>query len=262
MSTLQASRDAPPPVSGEALRLVSLTKVYGGVSPVQALRGVSLALSAGSFTALMGPSGSGKSTLLQCAAGLDEPTSGQVYVGGAPMPRGGEAAVTEFRRERVGFVFQQYNLIPYLTVAQNVTLPQRFAGRRADVRTARGLLDRMGLDPLAGRLPAQLSGGQQQLVAVARALLARPAVLFADEPTGALDTASARRMLAMLREAAGSFGQTIVMATHDPVAAATADTVLFLADGVLVDQLPRPAAADVADRMTRLDELVSRRAAG
>jgi putative ABC transport system ATP-binding protein len=248
-------------VSGEALRLASLTKVYGGVSPVQALRGVSLTLAAGSFTSLMGPSGSGKSTLLQCAAGLDQPTSGQVYVGGAAMP-GGEAAVTEFRRQRVGFVFQQYNLIPYLTVTQNVTLPQRFAGRRADVRTARGLLNRMGLDSLADRLPAQLSGGQQQLVAIARALLARPAVLFADEPTGALDTASARRMLSMLREAADSFGQSIVMATHDPVAAATADVVLFLADGVLVDRLQAPTATDVADRMTRLDELVPRRAAG
>jgi putative ABC transport system ATP-binding protein len=249
------------PTGGEALRLVSVTKVYGRVSPVTALRGVSLALAAGSFTSIMGPSGSGKSTLLHCAAGLDEPTSGRVYVGGAAMPQGDEAAVTAFRRDRIGFVFQQYNLIPYLTVAQNVALPGRLAGRPVDPVEVTGVLTRLDLGALAGRLPGELSGGQQQRVAIAPALLSRPAVLFADEPTGALDSSSARMVLATLREAADTYGQTIVLVTHDPIAAATADAVLFLADGMLVDRLQQPTAGRVADTMTHLDDLVSRGAA-
>jgi putative ABC transport system ATP-binding protein len=248
--------------AGEALRLASVTKVYGGTSPITALREVSLALAAASFTSVMGPSGSGKSTLLQCAAGLDEPTSGVVSVGGEAVPYGDETAVTRFRRDRVGFVFQQYNLISYLTVTQNITLPQRFAGRRVPDGEVTLLLNRLGLDGLADRLPGELSGGQQQRVAIARALLGRPAVLFADEPTGALDTVSARSVLSALREAADAFGQTIVMVTHDPVVAAIADAVLFLADGMLIDRMHRPTVAQVADRMTHLDELVSARAAG
>jgi putative ABC transport system ATP-binding protein len=257
--TARSALDAPPATVrprrrlGEALRLVSVTKVYGETSPVAALRGVSLALAAGSFTSVMGPSGSGKSTLLQCAAGLDEPTSGQVFVDGAEVPRGGEAEITEFRRERIGFVFQQYNLIPYLTVTQNVTLPLKFAGQKADRRAAGAILARLGLADLATRLPPELSGGQQQRVAIARALLARPAVLFADEPTGALDTASGREVLSVLREAVDVFGQTVVMVTHDPVAAAHADTVIFLADGAVVDHLHRPTAGTVAERITHLD---------
>jgi putative ABC transport system ATP-binding protein len=246
---------------GEALRLESVTKVYAGINPVTALRAVSLRLQTATFTAVMGPSGSGKSTLLQCAAGIDEPTSGSVYVGGAPMPHGDETAITEFRRDRVGFVFQQYNLIPYLTVMQNVTLPQRFAGRGAVPRAAVELLEGLRLDGLVDRLPAELSGGQQQRVSIARALLARPAVLFADEPTGALDTVSAREVLSMLREATTGFGQTIVMVTHDPVAAACADSVVFLADGSFIGSLERPTAAQVADRMTHLDVRGSRPAA-
>jgi putative ABC transport system ATP-binding protein len=242
----------------EALRLVGVSKVYGSdvngaVARVTALRGVSLAFPACSFTAVMGPSGSGKSTLLQCAAGLDAPTSGQVFVGGEELPRGDEAELTEFRRERVGFVFQQYNLIPYLTVAQNVALPLRFSGKRVDRRARTALLARLGLAELAGRLPAELSGGQQQRVAIARALLARPAVLFADEPTGALDRATSRGVLGLLREAVDGFGQTVVMVTHDPAAAARADVVIFLVDGGIADHLRYPSVAAVAERMTGLE---------
>jgi putative ABC transport system ATP-binding protein len=242
--------------SGEALRLSSLTKVYDGVSsPVVALRDVSLSLSAGTFMAVMGPSGSGKSTLLQCAAGLDQPTEGRVFVAGDAMPRGSESEVTRFRRTRIGFVFQQYNLIPYLTVTQNVLLPQRLAGRRVDRKGCAAVLARLGIADLADRRPGELSGGQQQRVAIARALACRPAVLFADEPTGALDTASGRQVLALLTESVARFGQTVVMVTHDPVAASYAGTVLFLADGSLVDQLANPTVAAVAERMTRLDQV-------
>ena len=242
----------------DALRLVGVSKVFGSdaggaAARVTALRGVSVTFPAGSFTSVMGPSGSGKSTLLQCAAGLDAPTSGQVFVGGAEVPVGDEAELTEFRRDRIGFVFQQYNLIPYLTVAQNVGLPLRFANKRVDQRALAALLARLGLAELAGRLPAELSGGHQQRVAVARALLARPAVLFADEPTGALDRASSRGVLDLLREAVDGFGQTVVMVTHDPGAAARADAVIFLVDGGIVDRLPHPSAAAVAERMSRLE---------
>jgi len=238
----------------EALRLVSVSKVYGEQQPVPALRNVSLALAPGSFTSIMGPSGSGKSTLLQCAAGLDRPTSGQVFIAGQAMPEGDETVLTEFRRDRIGFVFQQYNLVSYLSVEQNVVLPARFAGRRVDRRACRDVLARLGLAKLADRLPAELSGGQRQRVAIARALVNRPAVLFADEPTGALDTGSGREVLSMLREAVDVFGQTVVMVTHDPLAAAHADAVTFLADGAVVDHLYRPSAAQVAERMTHLDE--------
>ena len=247
---------------GEALRLVSVSKVYGEQRPVPALRDVSLVLAPGSFTSIMGPSGSGKSTLLQCAAGLDRPTTGQVFVAGQALPEGDETVMTEFRRERIGFVFQQYNLIPYLNVEQNVVLPARFAGRRVDRRVCGDVLARLGLAKLAGRLPAELSGGQRQRVAIARALVNRPAVLFADEPTGALDTGSGREVLSMLREAVDVFGQTVVMVTHDPLAAAHADAVTFLADGAIVDHLYRPSASQVAERMTHLDEFAATAAAG
>src|SRR5579875_559695 len=242
----------------DALRLVGVSKVYGSevagaAAGVTALRGVSLTFTAGSFTAVMGPSGSGKSTLLHCAAGLDAPTRGRVFVAGAEVPWGDEARLTEFRRERMGFVFQQYNLIAYLTVTQNVLLPLRFANKQADQRALTALLARLGLAGLAGRLPAELSGGEQQRVAIARALLNRPAVLFADEPTGALDRASSHDVLGLLREAAGEFGQTVLMVTHDPVAAACADTVVFLVDGGIVDRLAHPSVAAVAERMTCLE---------
>jgi putative ABC transport system ATP-binding protein len=210
----------------------------------------------------MGPSGSGKSTLLQCAAGLDGPTSGQVLVGGVPLPRrGGEAALTKFRRERVGFVFQHLNLLPALTVAQNVALPLRLAGRRVDGRRVADVVARVGLGDRLDRRPAELSGGQQQRVAIARALVAEPQLLFADEPTGALDSRTAREVLDLLRESVREFGRTLVMVTHDPVAASYAGTVVFLADGRVIGELARPTADAVAERMTHLGDATAARAA-
>ncbi|WP_034519579.1 ABC transporter ATP-binding protein [Actinomadura rifamycini] len=253
-------KTAPPAErSGEALRLEGVRKVYGtGDGRVAALDGVSLSLPAGSFTAVMGPSGSGKSTLLQCAAGLDRPTEGRVLVDGAELAGETEAALTRFRRERIGFVFQHFNLLPALTVMQNVTLPLKLAGRPVDRGAAADVLRRVGLGDRLGHLPAELSGGQQQRVAIARALVARPRVLFADEPTGALDTRSAREVLALLRETVRADGQTIVMVTHDPVAAACADAVLYLADGRIVGHQPAPTAEAVAERMTHLADEVER----
>ncbi|MFI6515975.1 ABC transporter ATP-binding protein [Spirillospora sp. NPDC050679] len=241
--------------TGEALRLEAVRKVYGeDGGRVTALDGVSLALPAGSFTAVMGPSGSGKSTLLHCAAGLDRPDDGRVFVDGAELPGGSEAALTRFRRGRVGFVFQHFNLLPTLDVLQNVTLPLRLAGRRADRARARAMLERVGLGDRLHHLPAELSGGQQQRVAIARALVTEPKVLFGDEPTGALDTRSARQVLGLLQEAVRVHGRTVVMVTHDPVAASYADSVLFLTDGRIVGHVARPTAEQIAERMTRLAE--------
>jgi putative ABC transport system ATP-binding protein len=225
----QWPQQAEPP----AVELRAVRRLHGrGDSAVQALRGVDLVLPRGSFTAVMGPSGSGKSTFLQCAAGLDRPSSGEVLLGGEEITRLSENRLTELRRSRIGFVFQSFNLLPSLTVQQNVLLPQRLAGQRQDRR--------------------QLSGGQQQRVAIARALVTRPEVVFADEPTGALDTRTAQEVLGLLRRAVDSMGATIVMVTHDPVAASHADRVLFLADGALAGTLERPDPQSVADRMIRL----------
>ncbi len=218
---------------------------------------MSLRLARGSFVAVMGPSGSGKSTLLQCAAGLDAPTDGRVIVDGTELTGSDETALTRFRRERIGFVFQQYNLLPALTVRQNVTLPLRLAGRPVDDGCGLAILDRLGLGDRADHRPAELSGGQQQRVAVARALVTEPSAIFADEPTGALDTRSARELLALLREAVDGFGQTVVMVTHDPVAAAHADSVLFLADGRIVGRLANPTAEHVAERLAHLSDDVA-----
>jgi putative ABC transport system ATP-binding protein len=240
---------------GEALRLVSVSKSYGsGDSAVTALDGVTLSLPAGTFTAVMGPSGSGKSTLLQCAAGLDRPDSGTVTVDGEEMTGGSEAELTRFRRQRIGFVFQQYNLLPTLTVAQNTTLPLRLAGRRVDRERARHILTRVGLGDRLGHRPDQLSGGQRQRVAIARALVAEPGVVFADEPTGALDTRSARDVLRLLQEAVRVHGRTVVMVTHDPLAASYADSVLFLADGRLAGELRAPTVDAVAERLAHLSD--------
>ena len=241
----------------DALRLEGVTKVYEGAgAAVPALDRVTLTLAPGTFTAVMGPSGSGKSTLLQCAAGLDRPSQGRVFVGGTELPTGGEAELTKFRRGRIGFVFQQYNLIQYLTVQQNILLPQRLAGERVDRTATAAVLARLGLTAVARRRPAELSGGQQQRVAIARALVSRPSVLFADEPTGALDTTSSRHVLGLLQEAVHEFGQTVLMVTHDPVAASHADAALFLVDGTVVDRLPSPTVEAVAERMTHLEKLV------
>ncbi|POM22874.1 Bacitracin export ATP-binding protein BceA [Actinomadura rubteroloni] len=247
---------------GEALRLDGVGKVHGtDGNRVRALAGVSLRLAAGTFTAVMGPSGSGKSTLLQCAAGLDRPTEGRVFLAGAELAGRGEAALTRFRRERVGFVFQRFNLLPTLTVLENVLLPARLAGRRADRAAAADILVRVGLGDRLHRLPAELSGGQQQRVAIARALATGPDVVFADEPTGALDLRSARDVLALLSETVRVHGRTVVMVTHDPVAASYADRVVFLADGALAGSLDAPTAEAVAERMTRLAAAVERGAA-
>ncbi|MEY9930031.1 putative ABC transport system ATP-binding protein [Catenulispora sp. GP43] len=237
----------------EAITLQAVSKVYGkGRGAVAALREVSVGLPKGGFTAIMGPSGSGKSTFLHCAAGLDRPTAGTVKLGGTDLSGLSDTKLTELRRERAGFVFQTFNLVSSLTVSQNITLPLRLAGKRADGARLAEVVQRVGLTERTHHRPGQLSGGQQQRVAIARALIADPEVIFADEPTGALDTMTAREVLVLLRETVDTMGQTIVMVTHDPVAAAYADTVLFLADGRIADSLHAPTAAGVADRMIRL----------
>ncbi|MFF1793962.1 ABC transporter ATP-binding protein [Kitasatospora sp. NPDC086009] len=237
----------------EAITLEAVSKVYGkGRGAVAALREVTVRLPKGGFTAVMGPSGSGKSTFLHCAAGLDRPSSGTVRLGDTDLSRLSETKLTELRRERAGFVFQSFNLVPSLTVEQNITLPLRLAGRRADASRLAALVGRVGLRERTGHRPGQLSGGQQQRVAIARALISDPEVLFADEPTGALDTMTAREVLTLLRQTVEELGQTIVMVTHDPVAASYADEVLFLADGRVADTMSAPTAAKVADRMIRL----------
>ncbi|RKE20065.1 ABC transporter ATP-binding protein [Streptomyces sp. TLI_171] len=237
----------------EAITLDAVSKVYGkGRGAVAALREVTVRLPRGGFTAVMGPSGSGKSTFLHCAAGLDRPTAGTVRLGGTDLSGLSETKLTELRRERAGFVFQSFNLVSSLTVEQNVTLPLRLAGRRADAGKLAELVRRVGLQERTGHRPGQLSGGQQQRVAIARALISDPEVVFADEPTGALDTMTAREVLTLLRQTVDELGQTIVMVTHDPVAASYADEVLFLADGRVADTMSGPTAAAVADRMIRL----------
>jgi putative ABC transport system ATP-binding protein len=200
----------------------------------------------------MGPSGSGKTTLVQAAAGLDRPDRGTVRIGDAELTGMREKRLARLRRRRVGFVFQSFNLLPSLTAEQNVVLPLRLAGQRPRRRAAREALARVGLADRARHRPAQLSGGQQQRVAIARALVCEPDVIFADEPTGALDSRSARQVLGILREATDRDGRTIVMVTHDPVAAAVADRVLFLADGRIVDEMAKPSADVVSDRLTEL----------
>ncbi|WP_327074565.1 ABC transporter ATP-binding protein [Kitasatospora purpeofusca] len=236
-----------------AIELRGVRRSYGrGAEAVHALRGIDLALGRGTFTAVMGPSGSGKSTFLQCAAGLDRPTSGEVHLGGEEITRLSEDRLTKLRRGRIGFVFQSFNLLPSLTVLQNVLLPLRLAGERQDRSRARELLARVGLGEHAGRRPGQLSGGQQQRVAIARALITEPDVVFADEPTGALDTRTAHEVLGLLRNAVDTMGATVVMVTHDPVAASFADRVVFLADGAFADELYRPDPKTVADRMVSL----------
>jgi putative ABC transport system ATP-binding protein len=222
-------------VTDTAVALQGVSKVYGrGENAVVALDGVDLAFARGSFTAVMGPSGSGKSTFLNVAAGLDRPSSGSVFLGGLDLSGLSEKRLTVLRRERVGFVFQAFNLMPALTVAQNIGLPLRLAGRRPDRAWMREVVERVGLSPRLRHRPAQLSGGQQQRVAIARALVTRPEVLFADEPTGALDTHTSGEILALLREIVDSDGQTVVMVTHDPVAAEHADRSVHFEDGRVV----------------------------
>lgn len=245
-----------PPVVG----LESARRVYGhGESSVVALDDVSLDFMTGTFTAIMGPSGSGKSTLLQCAAGLDQVTSGKVFVDGIELDTLNERQRTLLRRATIGFVFQSFNLVSSLTAAQNVELPLRFAGRRPDPAEAMAALTEVGLADRAAHRPSELSGGQQQRAALARAVISRPAVLFADEPTGALDTKTSRDVLEQLRRIVDQHQQTVAMVTHDAAAASYADRVVFLADGRIIDIIDQDPkgrqanAATVAARMTRLE---------
>ncbi|GGU17209.1 ABC transporter ATP-binding protein [Streptomyces violascens] len=251
-NTWRTTADAAP-AHDWAVELRGVRRQYGrGASAVHALRGIDLTLPRGSFTAVMGPSGSGKSTFLQCAAGLDRPTDGSVRLGGTEITGMSENKLTELRRSRLGFVFQAFNLLPSLTVEQNVVLPMRLAGDRPDRRRAAELLGQVGLAGKGDRRPGELSGGQQQRVAIARALVTSPDVIFADEPTGALDTTTAAEILALLRNAVDSLRATVVMVTHDPAAAAYADQVLFLADGAIADALPSASSSQIAARMTAL----------
>ncbi|NEB14328.1 ABC transporter ATP-binding protein [Streptomyces coelicoflavus] len=235
-----------------AIALDRVAKSYPG--GVRALDDVSLTVEHCTFLAVMGPSGSGKSTLMHCAAGLDSPTAGSVRIDGHEISGLNETRRTELRRERVGFVFQAYNLIPSLSVEDNITLPLRLAGRRPDRDWLRALTERVGLADRLAHRPAELSGGQQQRAAVVRALAAKPAVVFADEPTGALDLRSAHQVLDLLRALVDDLGQTVVMVTHDPAAAARAHRVLVTADGRVVEALERPSAPQLADRLVALGE--------
>lgn len=237
------------------VRLAEVWKKYGhGGSEVTALAGATVDFPAGTFTAVMGPSGSGKSTLLHCAAGLDEPTSGAVTLVGKPLAGMNETDLTVLRRQRVAFIFQAFNLMPALTVRENVALPSVLAGRALDPRLVSDVLERVGLSDRAQHRPSELSGGQQQRVAIARALAGQADVTFADEPTGALDSHTAVEVLRLMRRMTES-GQTIVMVTHDPVAASYADHVLFLVDGRIVSQLAAPAVEDVAGKLAELGAL-------
>jgi putative ABC transport system ATP-binding protein len=248
MSVLSAEQ-----VTEVAARATSITKTYGsGPNAVTALDRVSVAFGRGRFTAVMGPSGSGKSTLLHCLAGLDSVDEGTVYLGDTDLTRLGERQLTRLRRERIGFVFQSFNLLPTLTAAENIALPSRLAGRTVDRSWVDRLTTAVGLGDRLGHKPAELSGGQQQRVAAARALAGKPAVVFADEPTGNLDSRSGAELLDFLRRSVDEFGQTIVMVTHDPIAAGHADEAVFLADGHVVDTMARPSAERVLDRMKSL----------
>ena len=240
--------------STAAARAVDLRKVFGeGAAAVEALRGVTVEFAAGEFTAIMGASGSGKSTLLHCMAGLDTPTTGTVWIGDQDLTHLKDKALTQLRRDRIGFVFQTFNLVPTLSAAENITLPTDIAGRDVDRARFDDVVDTMGLRDRLTHLPAELSGGQQQRVAAARALVSRPAIVFADEPTGNLDSKASQELLGFLRHAVDDGGQTIVMVTHDPGGASYADRIVFLADGLIVDEMREPTAERVLDRMKSLE---------
>jgi putative ABC transport system ATP-binding protein len=236
-----------------AARATNLTKTYGtGDATVLALDGVSFAVAAEQFTAIMGPSGSGKSTLLHCLAGLDHPTDGEVHLGTTEISTLSDRQLTLLRRDKIGFIFQAFNLLPMLTAAENIVLPMRIAGRKPDEYWLKSIVDTVGLGERLGHRPAELSGGQQQRVAAARALAGRPEIVFADEPTGALDSRSSTELLGFLQHVVRKLGQTVVMVTHDPVAASYADRVVFLADGHIVDEMTDPTADAVLDYMKHL----------
>ena len=243
--------------SGPAVHCRYLIKRYGeGDTVVEALRGIAVSFARGSFTAIMGPSGSGKSTLMHLLAGLDRPTSGNVWLDGSSLDGLDDTELTRLRRTRVGFVFQSLNLIPVLTAEENIVLPLRIAGEEIDQGWLERLLTAVGIEDRRRHLPSELSGGQQQRVAIARALMSRPSVVFADEPTGNLDSQATEVILALLRRAVEDFGQTIVMVTHDPLAAAHADRILFLHDGLVVREAEQLSAPEILDSMKTLQLLV------
>jgi len=236
-------------------RAVDAVKIYGsGDTEVRALDGVTMSLEAGHFTAVMGPSGSGKSTLMHCIAGLDSLTSGHVYIGEVELSQLSDKELTLLRRESVGFVFQAFNLIPTLTALENITLPMALAGREPEQAWLDTVVDTVGLRDRLSHRPSELSGGQQQRVAVGRALASRPKIVFADEPTGNLDSRAGAEILDFMRRAVRDLGQTIVMVTHDPVAAGYADTAVFLNDGRVVDSMSEPTAEKVLDRLKQLGD--------
>ena len=254
MSATPERPDAALANTGPAALAVALRKVYGeGDAAVEALKDVSVEFASGAFTAIMGPSGSGKSTLLHCLAGLDTPTSGSVFIGDVEITSLSEKHLTELRRDKVGFVFQAYNLVPTLTAAENITLPLDIAGRDVDRQWFDEVVDTVDLRDRLQHRPAELSGGQQQRVAGARALVSRPDIVYADEPTGNLDSRSSAELLRFLRDAVTRHGQTIVMVTHDATAAGYADRVIFLADGRVVDEMWEPTADRVLDRLKSLE---------
>jgi putative ABC transport system ATP-binding protein len=246
-----ADADLRDPIAAET---IDLSKVYGeGQAEVRAVDGITIAVPTGSYTAVMGPSGSGKSTLLHCLAGLDRPTGGTVRIGGTDLAALKDKELTELRREHVGFVFQAFNLVPTLTARENIVLPLRLGRREPEPAWFDAVVTALALGDRLGHRPAELSGGQQQRVAVARALVTRPKLVFADEPTGNLDRSSGQELLTLLRRSVDELGQTIVMVTHDPAAAATADRVWFLADGRVVDELVTPTVDGVLDLIRTLE---------
>ncbi|MGV8871526.1 MAG: ABC transporter ATP-binding protein [Rhodococcus sp. (in: high G+C Gram-positive bacteria)] len=243
-------------MSDIAARAVDVSKVYGsGDTQVHALSGVSVEFARGEFTAIMGPSGSGKSTLMHCLAGLDNASSGTVTIGDTELTALSDKEMTGLRRDRIGFVFQAFNLVPTLTAIENITLPLDIAGRTPDQEWLDTVVDRLGLRDRLDHRPSELSGGQQQRVACARALAGKPDIVFGDEPTGNLDSRSSGEVLSILRTAADEFEQTVVIVTHDPRAASYADRVVFLADGAVIDQLNSPTADAVLERMKKLETI-------
>ena len=243
-----------PTLTSAAARAEGLSKVYGtGDAEVRALDDVSVAFDRGRFTAIMGPSGSGKSTLMHVCAGLDDATTGTVFIGDTDLTQLSDKDLTRLRRDRIGFIFQAFNLVPTLTARENVTLPLDIAGRKPDQEWLDRIIDMVGLRDRLGNPPSQLSGGQQQRVAAARALVSRPEIVFADEPTGNLDSRAGAEVLGFLRDSADTHGQTVVMVTHDPTAASYAHRVIFLADGQIVDEMSEPTADRVLERMKGFD---------
>jgi putative ABC transport system ATP-binding protein len=252
---MTAATHPPPATATAAAGAIDAVKVYGkGDNEVRALDGITVHFETGRFTAIMGPSGSGKSTLMHCVAGLDRLTEGQVYIGDTYLANLNDKALTQLRRDKIGFIFQAYNLVPTLSALENITLPLSLAGRKPEKDWLDTVVKTVGLADRLSHRPSELSGGQQQRVAVARALVSRPAIIFADEPTGNLDSRAGADILGFMQRAVRELGQTIVMVTHDPIAAGYADRALFLADGRIVDEMHDPTAQRVLDRMKGLGD--------